>query len=307
MTAMGATPASAVSARWSGHWIAPEPRPQVDIAAESLGHARTVGVFSRSLFRTTFDVSEVPNQAPARLSADSRYVLWVNGREVGRGPARSQPLRQRFDAYDIASHLTAGLNVVAILVTYYGEPTSFWQPAPAGANIDAALVFEARIGDDVLASDVDWRVHRATAWSPAADRGGVHGVPVEICDAREIPRGWREAGFDDSSWAHATVVRTAHIGGPAESRPPTYPFGRLRPRGMSPQGGERVSPVRVLDCSSRPAPAWATEHPVDRVVAVLLQEAGGTSTAELPASFDVGPGRVQHLAVDFGRIVAGFV
>jgi len=84
MTAM-----STGSTRWSGHWIAPEPRPQLDIAAQSLGHAGAVGVFSRSLFRTTFEVSEIPSQSPARLTADSRYILWVNGREVGRGPARS--------------------------------------------------------------------------------------------------------------------------------------------------------------------------------------------------------------------------
>ena len=302
MTAM-----STGSTRWSGHWIAPEPRPQLDIAAQSLGHAGAVGVFSRSLFRTTFVVSEIPSQSPARLTADSRYILWVNGREVGRGPARSQPSRQRYDGYDIAPHLVAGTNVVAVLVTYYGEPTSFWQPAPAGANTDAALVFEARIGEDVVVSDAQWRVHRSTAWSLATHVSGMEGVPVEICDARKIPRGWHEAGFDDSAWAHAAVLSTTHIGGLAESRPPTYPFGRLRPRGMSPLGGERVPPARVLDCSSRPAPEWVTDHPVDRVTKVLLQEAGGTGTAELPATFDVGPGRVQHLAVDFGRVVAGFV
>jgi hypothetical protein len=76
---------------------------------------------------------------PARISADSRCVLWVNGHEVGRGPARSQPNRQLYDSYDLSPYLTVGANAIAVLVTYYGRPMSFWQPAPAGSNTEAAL------------------------------------------------------------------------------------------------------------------------------------------------------------------------
>jgi alpha-L-rhamnosidase len=76
---------------------------------------------------------------------------------------------------------------------------------------------------------------------------------------------------------------------------------------MSSRVGERVPPVRVVDSSSRPAPAWRTDHPVHRVRQVLPVEPLAAGAAELPATFEVGPGRVQHVAVDFGRIVAGFV
>jgi len=40
---------------------------------------------------------------------------------------------------------------------------------------------------------------------------------------------------------------------------------------------------------------------------VLLEDVVRTSTTELPASFDIADGQVQHFSVDFGRIVAGFV
>jgi hypothetical protein len=121
--------------------------------------------FSRSMFRATFDLEATPAGAPARITADSRYVLWVNGHEVGRGPARSQPYRQRYDSYDLAPRLSIGTNVIAVLVIYYGRPMSFWQPAPAGSNTYAALVFEAQIGSRTLASDDSWRVRRSSAWS----------------------------------------------------------------------------------------------------------------------------------------------
>jgi alpha-L-rhamnosidase len=300
-------PARPARLRWSGHWISTAVA-EVDPIAASLGGATPGGRFSRTMFRRAVDVTEVPAAAPARITADSRYVLWVNGREVGRGPARSQPYRQRYDSYDLAPYLVAGTNVVVVLVTYYGRATSFWQPAAAGSSTDAVLVFEARIGAEELVSDARWRVQRSTAWSLPVDHGGpLEGVPVEICDARELPRRWLEAAFDDSSWSAAAVVQARHVGGLAQSHPPTYPFGRLLPRGLSQQVGQRVAPAQVLDSSSRPAPAWISDHPVRRATQVLLAEPLATGPAELPARFDVGPGRVQHLSVDFGRIVAGFV
>ncbi|NAZ76303.1 alpha-L-rhamnosidase, partial [Kineococcus sp. T13] len=178
------------------------------------------------MFRRTFELTRVPAQAPARLSADARYVLWVNGVEVGRGPARSQPARQRYDSYDLAAHLRAGTNVVAVLVTYYGKATSFWQPAAEGASTDARLVLEADLDGEQLTSDDSWRTLRCSAYSlPTAAGGPMEGVPVEVCDARRLPEGWREVGFDDASWAPAAIVATSHIGGLAQTRPPAHPFG----------------------------------------------------------------------------------
>jgi hypothetical protein len=259
------------------------------------------------MFRQTFDLEMVPDEAPARITADSRYVLWVNGQEVGRGPARSQPFRQRYDSYDLAPYFTAGANAIAVLVTYYGRAMSFWQPAPAGSNTDAALVFEAQVGDRTLVSDDNWRVRRSAAWSLLVGSSGGEGVPVEIVDARQIPPRWREVDFDDSDWQRAPLLPAIHPASFGETRPPTYPFGRLLPRGISYLGGDRVAPANVLDSSTRSAPSWTSDHPVVRVVQALMEDVINNQTAELPASFDVAPGQVHHLSVDFGRIVAGFV
>ena len=105
----------------------------------------------------------------ARLEADSRVVAPARGpiecAEVGRGPARSQPSRQRYDAYDVAPYLVAGTNVVAVLVTYYGEATSFWQPAPAGSSSDAVLVFEdLQWADDGLLEYIEHMLDWVAQW-----------------------------------------------------------------------------------------------------------------------------------------------
>jgi alpha-L-rhamnosidase len=298
---------SADSLRWHGHWIGHQPSAATGTPADFLTGGGLGREFSRSMFRRTFEVEALPAEVPARLTADSRYVLWVNGHEVGRGPARSQPMRLRYDNYDLAPHLSTGTNVIAVLVTYYGRAMSFWQPAPAGSNTDAALVFEARVGDQMVVSDDSWHVQRSAAWSLLAGTHAGEGVPVEIVDAREVPRGWREVDFDDSDWRQAPLLRAIHPASLGETRPPTYPFGRLLPRGISSLVGERVGPARVLDSSTRYAPPWTSDHPVPRVTQVLLEAVVHTQTPELPTSFDLAAGEVQHFSVDFGRIVAGFV
>jgi Bacterial alpha-L-rhamnosidase 6 hairpin glycosidase domain/Alpha-L-rhamnosidase N-terminal domain len=293
--------------RWSGHWIGHQPRAATGTPADFLTGGGAAREFSRSMFRKSFDLQVVPSEALARITADSRYVLWVNGREVGRGPARSQPYRQRYDSYDLAPYLSVGPNVIAVLVTYYGRPMSFWQPAPAGSNTDAALVFEALIGDGMVVSDNSWRVQRPAAWSLLAGTQAGEGVPVEIVDAREIPLGWREVDFEDSDWRLAPVLPAVHPASLGETRPPTYPFGRLLPRSISQLVGDRVRPARVLDSSTRTAPEWTGDHPVHRVIQALLEDVTSTDAPELPVTFGLGPGHVHHLSVDFGRIVAGFV
>ncbi|MFA6204566.1 MAG: hypothetical protein WC710_15415, partial [Gallionella sp.] len=43
---------------------------------------------SYAQFRRRFELEMVPDHAPAWITADQSYRLWVNGRPVCRGPAR---------------------------------------------------------------------------------------------------------------------------------------------------------------------------------------------------------------------------
>ncbi len=288
--------------RWSGHWIAPEP-PAGAPTPISFGADVPPAPFSRNLFRRSITLDAVPERVPARLTADSRYVLLVNGVEVGRGPIRSQPRRLHYDAYDLAPYLSAGENVVAVLVTYYGRANSFWQPAvgngPAGT--DALLVFEARLADGLLVSDGTWRTTRSTAWS-SFEASGIDGVPVEGLDARALPKAWPTKGFDDADWASATLVPVSHIGGFAISQPPTDPYGALLPRAIGALGGDLVDPETLIEDVMRPAPSGAGDHPADRVLQLLESPVDGAAAGAAD-----GAETVRLVSYDFGRIVSGHV
>jgi hypothetical protein len=293
--------------RWHGHWIAPEQPPQPGDAI-TFGGEIPPHDFSRVHYRRSFELDEVPSSVPARLTADSRYVLFVNGAEVGRGPIRSQPRRLRYDEYDLAPFLSRGRNTISVLVTYYGHANAFWQPAPAsgGLGTDALLVFEARLGNDLLVSDASWKVRRSEAWKVFA-QADIDGVPVEILDARGLPNEWTASLFDDGSWDDASVVATTHIGGFARSQPPTDPYGALLERGIGALTGPVVVAPALTDSSVRDRPGpWNSDHPADRVRQVLDVSRPAVPGA-LPVTVKLAPETLQHIAVDFGRIVAGFV
>ena len=59
----------------------------------------------------------LPQHATLHLFADVRYMLWVNGRYVERGPARFEPAAPEYDSVDITKFLRAGENLISILVT----------------------------------------------------------------------------------------------------------------------------------------------------------------------------------------------
>ena len=99
--------------------------------------------------RHIVSLNDVPKSAPARLSAVSRYTLYVNGTEVGRGPVRANPRRQPYDVIDLAPHLRAGDNIIGVIAWLYDGSTAWWMPAPPGTDLrHGAFVFEARLGDD---------------------------------------------------------------------------------------------------------------------------------------------------------------
>lgn len=76
------------------------------------------------MYHTTADVQDVPRQAIARIAADSKYWLWINGEPVvfegslKRGPA---PGDSYYDEIDIAPFLKKGENTIAALVWYFGR------------------------------------------------------------------------------------------------------------------------------------------------------------------------------------------
>jgi alpha-L-rhamnosidase len=299
--------------RWNGHWIW-VPEDKVEMGLGLPGWEAGPRQESHGLFRKRFHLDSLPERAPARLTADSRYALYVNGQEVGRGPARSQPRRLLYDLFDLAPLLQVGENLIAVYVKFYGRANSFYIPAVpnSGLGKTGALVFEADLGAaGWLVSDETWKATKGLAWQASDTDGGDPvggGVPVEILDARLLPAHWKTPGFDDRAWQNAQVLRAIHIGGFARSQPPTDPYGPLYPRPIAQLGGEVVAPQRLKVERLQGAVDTSLSAPAARVSASMRLPAGPVTVIDgLPVVVESGPGSAARLIADMGRIVAGLV
>jgi hypothetical protein len=299
--------------RWQGRWIWVPEEPITPGSFLPTGE-RPPARESHGLFRKIFQLDRVPERAPARITADSRYALFVNGQEAFRGPIRSQPRRLHYDLFDLAPYLQRGQNVLAVYVKYYGGPTSFWMPAVPNVMLGKSgiLVFEANLDEaGWLVSDATWKSRKADAWSDdwRAFQGElVSGVPLEVFDARRFPQHWRKTDFDDGDWGAAQVVPAVHIGGFARTQPPTDPYGPLYPRPIAPLEGETRTPASITMETLAGQVDAAIGSPVRRVeAAVGLPVAHLASLGTLPLSVEVPDGGVVRLIIDMGRIVSGLV
>ena len=71
-------------------------------------------------FRRTLTLAAVPASYPVRVSADNRFILYVNGHRVGDGPARGDLAHWRYERFDLAPLLQPGQNLITATVWNFG-------------------------------------------------------------------------------------------------------------------------------------------------------------------------------------------
>lgn len=176
---------------WTAEWIgAPKPvKPTLDGARwiwfPEQPPAPALPAMER-YFRTTVTLPADRALSRARLviSADDRYVLYVNGERLAEPPAGGT--WQQAQIVDVTAALQPGQNTIAVKAVNALDP----QGALTPAGLIARLVAELETGAPVVAaSGPDWLA----------------------ADAEEP--GWQEPGFDDSAWRAAREI-AAYGGGP---------------------------------------------------------------------------------------------
>ncbi len=314
MTQTPITAADFPDIRWHGSWIWCDPPARPVFGPGMEAPAAPPGEM-HALFRKTFTLRDVPARVPARITADSRYLLYCNGREVFRGPVRSQPRRMFYDLFDLAPYLQAGENVIAIYVKYYGKAKSFWMPAPGGMGRahGPQMVFEARMDSEWLVTDASWKAHKSAAWEEdwrAGTRVGFmeEGIPLEVFDARKFPYGWEQPGFDDSAWSSASEMAMFSFTSRASPQPPAEPYGPLYPRPIGKLGGERRVPVSAQVQMLAGQVDTQVGDPVKRLEATLnLKTKGEAQSGSIPVAVQSSAGSSARITLDMGRIVMGQV
>lgn len=206
--------ATARPATWNGRWIWGSP---------GLAHEhRNEYVY----LRKTFVLKSPPSAARVRVSADNRYILYVNGRLVCRGPARCEPRFQSYDEIDLAPWLRQGKNVIAALAHHYGEST-FQSVERGGWGFLLDGEVRCARGQRVpIHTDDSWRAIRAEAYNRRTSRYTVQLGFQEDFDASRSAADWATVGFDDRDWPAARSRGTGAIMPVEQFEPRGIPFER---------------------------------------------------------------------------------
>lgn len=158
------------------------------------------------LFRREFRLAGCPADGRLRIATADQYRLYVNGRHVGDGPARSEIPTAYVDTYELpALRLRKGVNCIAVVAHSTMMPQHGQALVPGGLWVD--LEWRPKRGRGVrIRSDESWRVSPAPWFAkPAPRRFFAVGFNEKIDFARELT-GWARPGFDDATWQQAVRV-----------------------------------------------------------------------------------------------------
>lgn len=184
------------------------------------------------LFRKTAELLEKPKKGSIRISADTRYKLYINGRLVETGPSRGDHQIWFYDEIDILPYLKKGKNVIGVSVLRYPEDPAagnhgmFRTSVPGLYVTGAAQDMEDNICD--LSADESWRCRKDELVSFYREEERF--APLVIHEHAEGSRelfGWRECEYREEGWLQAKAYIRKQVSeavSPGNLKPRNIPF-----------------------------------------------------------------------------------
>lgn len=155
-------------------------------------------------FRRSVIFHTVPAQYPVRVSADNRFILYVNGRRVGDGPARSDLAHWRYERFDLAPLLKPGENLITASVWNFG----IFAPVAQMTDRTAFLLESEATGETGISTPGGWEVeleagHRPLDRSTVTIQQYMAAGPGEEMDAAKYDWGWNSPSSSGGTWVKA--------------------------------------------------------------------------------------------------------
>ncbi|MCS7168145.1 MAG: c-type cytochrome [Gemmatales bacterium] len=173
---LGAVVCSAIVASLLAQGGKPKPRPATPGGAYWIWHdegepTREAPAETR-YFRRVWEINRpfdiVVDEATLDITADNRFIVWINGRRVGQGENWTQVYH-----FDVKPYLVHGRNVIAVEARNDGGPAGLLVRLTYTPNGQTRLV---------LYSDSAWK------------------------SAQQVSEGWQRVDYDDSKWQAVRVL-----------------------------------------------------------------------------------------------------
>lgn len=238
-------------------------------------------------FRREIDLRRHPTSFPIMVSADNRFILYVNGQRVGAGPARGDLAHWREEPLDLGPFLHRDRNVVAALVGNAGTPKPGGiSLTPSAAQISARTGFwisgAGKGNTDGIESGPTWRVSVQDGHSFSSPflrlfkelEAYYSAGPQETIDGAKTDWNWN--GIEESHLEWATAALAVE---PGEQTPWTLVVDELPQMSYVTVPAGKV--VRTNFADARFFPQQPAVIPPHSIVHVLLDRS--TMVAAYPA------------------------
>lgn len=158
-----------------------------------------------TLFRKSFTIDLLPQQAVLDLSADDYYKLYINGHFVAQGPAQGYPFHYFYNRLDILPYLHKGENTLAVHVYYLGTVSRAMNSGDLRQGMIAELQMD---GTDWIGTDKTWKIAETTEYGQG-EMIGYETQFLEPIDSRLAYQSWTRPGYDDTTWELAVIAENA--------------------------------------------------------------------------------------------------
>lgn len=228
-------------------------------------------------FRKGLALDKLPDSMPVRITADSRYKLYVNGIFVQKGPQKALDLKEWFvDSVELAPYLCAGENVIAVEVLRYPAYNGSTSYPNANDSLLHTEIPHLYVDGGALSGKSGWKclVNREIhIVSEDARPAPIHAQ--EDVNATGAFIGWKTSGFNDGSWLNTTPKMYFDM--PMADAP-----GNLVPRTIPPMAYEdrRFVGITAVREGGEIKAAWAALIESDAPVTI---PAHSVQTVELSA------------------------
>jgi len=248
-------------------------------------------------FRKSFQVPEKSAHFLVHVSADNRFILYLNGQRVGDGPARGDIAHWRYETLDLAPFLVPGTNSLAATVWNFGiyapvaqisDRTAFLvegdTPAEAAVNTDSSWSVEDEPGQTPLPRTADG------FWAYMAAGYG------ETLRAADYDWTWLTEPTTSGRWVAA---------GPA-LREAIYEHSGI----AAPRGAQADVPWQLVP-DTLPPMAYTEQDPgklvretVEGQVTLRFANGAGGTEGHIPAT--IAPHQEIHLMLDRGELTTAY-
>jgi hypothetical protein len=160
------------------------------------------------LFRKSVELKENPCWGKIKISADTRYKLYVNGSLAETGPSRGDPQVWFYDTVDLLPFLKKGMNQISVSVLRYPEDPQkgnhgmFRTPVPGLYAVGEIADMEGEKYD--ISADASWkcRIDRSVHFYREEERFAPLVIHEHAAGNPEV-FGWKNIAYDDSRWERA--------------------------------------------------------------------------------------------------------